>query len=114
MGTTVTTALEETVPLVPGAKLLPPPNRAILTSGEGLFPAFVAVIVTFVAEVIEGAVNSPASEIVPVLAVQTTAVLLVDVKVATNCCLAPEEMIAAEGETMSLIFELFGTDEDPG
>jgi hypothetical protein len=49
-----------------------------------------AVTVTFVEEVTLGAVNKPVGEMVPALALQATAVLLVAVNVAENCCCAPE------------------------
>jgi len=67
-----------------------------------LFPSatLVAVTVTLVEEVTEGAVNKPLVDIVPALACQVTAVLLVDVKAAENCCLPPDERVAAEGETL--------------
>jgi len=70
-----------------------------------------------VEELTEGATNSPVLEIVPALAFQTTAVLLVEVSVAKNCCRSPEETIGLEGEMLSLMLELFetgcpGTDDD--
>ena len=116
-GATVTSAVEETLPPVAGGRPIPPRAgnipRALAEStfaeGEaGMFTALVAVIVILVEEVTEGAVKSPVFEIVPALAFQTTAVLLVEVRVATNCCWAPEEMVGLEGEMLSLI-ELFET-----
>src|SRR5689334_4034140 len=85
-----------------------------MAGGERAFTVFVAVTVTRVAEVTFGAVNSPPLEIAPALAVQTTAVLLVDVRVATNCCRAPEETVTVEGETLILMLELFETEVWPG
>ena len=69
--------------------------------------ALAAVIVTLVEDVTEGAVNRPLLEIAPALALQVTAVLLVDVNVAANCNFSPEETVATEGETLILIAELF-------
>jgi hypothetical protein len=59
----------------------------------------VAVTVTSVVEELrDGAVKRPLVEIDPALARQVTAVLLVEVKVAENCCLLPEEIVAVAGE----------------
>jgi hypothetical protein len=66
---------------------------------------FVAVTVTVVDAVTEGAVNRPLLEMVPELACQVTAVLLVEVRVAENCCLLPEEIVAVAGERLILGFE---------
>jgi hypothetical protein len=63
----------------------------------------VAVTVTFVDAATEGAVNRPLLEIVPALACQVTAVLLVDVKAAENCCLPPDEIVAVAGERLMAI-----------
>ena len=60
----------------------------------------VAVTVTLVEELTDGAVNRPRVEIVPALACQVTAVLLVAVMVAENCCLPPEEIVAVAGERL--------------
>jgi hypothetical protein len=69
----------------------------------------VAVIVTLVEDVTDGAVNRPLLVIEPALAFHTTAVFGVEVRVATNCCVAPEEIVALEGET-AILMEEFGVD----
>jgi hypothetical protein len=71
-----------------------------------LSAALAAVTVTIVEEVTVGATKRPLLEIVPLLACQVTAVLLVEVKVAENCCFPPEEMVAVSGATLIVI--LFG------
>jgi hypothetical protein len=63
-----------------------------------LSATLVAVTVALVEELTDGAVNRPLVEIVPALACQVTAVLLVEVKVAENCCLPPEAIVAVAGE----------------
>jgi hypothetical protein len=63
----------------------------------------VAVTVTIVEDVTEGALNIPLLEIVPALACQVTAVLLVEVKVAENCCSPPEKIVTVAGETLMAI-----------
>jgi len=63
----------------------------------------VAVTVTLVDAATEGAVNIPLLEIVPALARQVTAVLLVEVKAAENCCLPPDEIVAVAGERLMAI-----------
>jgi hypothetical protein len=70
-----------------------------------MFPSarLVAVTVSFVDVVTEGAVNRPPVEIVPALACQVTAVLLVEVKAAENCCLPPDEIVAVAGERLMAI-----------
>jgi hypothetical protein len=60
----------------------------------------VAVTVTLVEELTDGAVNRPTVEIVPALTCQVTAVLLVEVIVAVNCCFVPEETVAVAGERL--------------
>ena len=65
--------------------------------------ALVAVTVTFVEEFTDGAVNRPLVEIVPAVACQVTAVLLVEVMVAENCCVPPEEIVAVAGERLIAI-----------
>jgi hypothetical protein len=62
-----------------------------------LSAALVAVTVAVVAELTVGAVNIPALEIVPALALQVTAVFGVLLTVATNCCLAPESKLEVSG-----------------
>jgi hypothetical protein len=49
-------------------------------------------------DVVEGAVNNPELETVPAVAVQLTAVLLVPVTVAVNCCVPPDATFALVGE----------------
>jgi hypothetical protein len=68
-----------------------------------LSAALAAVTVTTVEEVTEGAANRPVLEMVPLLACQVTAVLLVEVKVAENCCFPPEEIVAVAGATLIVI-----------
>ena len=70
-----------------------------------------AVITTLVGDATEGAVNRPLLVIVPALALQETAVLLVDVKVATNCCVAPEETVVVEGDKLILTLEPFDEED---
>ena len=65
----------------------------------------VAVTVTLLEVVDDGAVNKPLLEIVPALACQVTAVLLVEVRVAENCCLAPGETVTATGERFTTILD---------
>ena len=69
----------------------------------------VAVIVTLVKDVTEGAVNKPLSVIEPELAFHTTAVFAVDVRVAMNCCVAPDEIVVLEGES-PILMEGLGLD----
>ncbi len=45
----------------------------------------------------------------PALAFHTTAVFGGDVRVATNCCVAPEEIVALEGES-AILMEGLGVD----
>lgn len=59
----------------------------------------VAVIVTEVFELTDGAVNSPAFEMVPTDADQVTPVLLVPKTVAANCWPLPAVTVADEGDT---------------
>lgn len=63
----------------------------------------VAVTVTLFDVVDDGAVNRPLLEIVPALACQVTAVLLVEVSVAENCCLPPGDTVTAAGERLTTI-----------
>jgi len=75
----------------------------------------VAVIVTLVEDATDGAVNRRLFVIEPALAFHTTAVFGVDVRVATNCCVAPEEIVALVGEsaipTEGLGFDVAGVDD---
>ena len=59
----------------------------------------VAVMLTGVSALTDGAVNNPELEIDPWLVVQVTAVLPVPVTVAENCCVAPDATVALLGET---------------
>lgn len=59
-----------------------------------------------VEDVTDGAVNRPVLVIEPALACHTTAVFGVDVSVATNCCVAPEEIVIREGVRAILAEEL--------
>lgn len=47
------------------------------------------------------AVNNPVVLIVPPVAVHVTAVLLVPVTVAVNCCVPPDATVADEGDTLT-------------
>lgn len=66
--------------------------------------ALVAVTTAFTGEVTVGATKRPSLEIVPALADQLTAVLLVDLRVAVNCCFPPEKTVDVEGVTFTLTF----------
>ena len=55
--------------------------------------------------------NKPEPEIVPALADQVTAVLLVPVTVAVNCWVAPDSTLALAGETETLTV-LIGLDTE--
>src|SRR5580765_6437643 len=73
---------------------------ATLTSAEAeteLSAALVAVTVILVAEDTCGAVKRPLAEIAPALDRQATAVLLVDVRVAENCWVAPGTRLSTVG-----------------
>jgi hypothetical protein len=79
-------------------------SGSIVTSEEAKlssWAALVAVIITFVDAVTVGATKRPLFEIVPTLADQFTAVLLVEVSVAENCCLPPETIVVLEGVTLT-------------
>jgi hypothetical protein len=82
-GTTVTSTDELFAPAA--EEKLRAPSGVILGTHEGWEAALVAVIVTFVEEVTDGAVKRPVLVIEPALAVHTTAVSGVDVRVARNC-----------------------------
>lgn len=69
--------------------------------------ALVAVIITFVGDATVGATNKPALEIIPALADQLTAVLLVEVSVAVNCCFPPDTTVKVAGVTLTRTFALF-------
>lgn len=68
--------------------------------------ALVAVTVTLVLLVTEGAVKRPAVEIVPALADQETAVFVVPETVALNCFVCPAESVAPVGLRETVIPEL--------
>ena len=74
--------------------------------------ALVAVTFTDLAVVTFGAVKSPLGEIVPVLALQITAVLTVLAKLAVNCRVDPDETTALAGDTIGA--ELFVFEPLPG
>jgi len=63
----------------------------------------VAVTVTVVAALTEGAVNNPVSDTVPALADQVTAVWLVPLTLALNCCEPREITLAPVGEIVTVI-----------
>jgi hypothetical protein len=65
-----------------------------------LSAALTAVTVTLVAEDTLGAVKRPVPVIVPALARHITAVLLVEVRVATNWTLPPATTLALPGITL--------------
>jgi hypothetical protein len=100
----VTSAEELIVP--PAKGKLSPPSCVVVDAKAGWAATFVAVIVTLVEDATDGAVNRPLPVIEPALAFHTTAVFGVDVRVATNCCFAPEEIVALEGESAILMEEL--------
>jgi len=62
-----------------------------------VFAALVAVTVTDVAVVTEGALNEPVLEMVPFDAVHKTDVFEVLLTVAVNCCLAAEDNVKVPG-----------------
>jgi len=66
--------------------------------------ALAAVILNLVGDVTVGAAKRPSLEIVPALADQVTAVLLVEVNVAVNCCLPPETTVNVVGMTLTRTF----------
>jgi hypothetical protein len=59
---------------------------------------------TRVLDVTTGAVNKPPFVIVPELALQATAVLLVFMTVAMNCCFEPEAKTKPRGEILSWVW----------
>ena len=61
----------------------------------------VAVTFTFVEVVTAGAVNRPAFEMLPALALHTKSGF--PVEVAVNCSFAPEEMVCVAGESVILL-----------
>ena len=65
--------------------------------------ALLAVIVTDVAVVTDGAVRRPVLEIEPALVDQTTDVLLVPLTVAANCCAPLEVKVALVGFKLTVI-----------
>jgi len=82
-----------------------PRGRTVTWEVATLLPSatLVAGTVTLVEAATEGAVNRPLLDIAPKLACQVTAVLLVDVKAAENCCRPPDEIVAVAGETLIAI-----------
>jgi hypothetical protein len=104
-----TEELEELEELLvpPGEAELSPLSCVIVDAQAGAAAPFVAVIVTLVEDVTDGAVNRPLLVIEPALAFHTTAVFGVEVRVATNCCVAPERIVALEGES-AILMEGFG------
>jgi hypothetical protein len=66
------------------------------------FEALVAVTVTDVVLLTVGAVNKPAEEIVPALALQITAVSALLTMVAVNCNFAPDATVALSGEMIGI------------
>jgi cyanate permease len=64
--------------------------------------ALVAVTVTCVLVETVGAEYLPLDEMLPTLAVHVTAVLLVLLTLAENCCAAPEATLAVVGDTETL------------
>jgi hypothetical protein len=99
----VTCADELIVPPATGRLPLP---AVVGDAQAGWADTFIAVIVTVVEEVTDGAVNRPVLVIEPALACHTTAVFGVEVSVATNCSVAPEEMVVREGVRAILAEEL--------
>lgn len=75
--------------------------------------ALVAVTVTLVLADTFGAVKIPLLEMLPAVADQTTAVLLVPCTVAPNCSVAPEFRLDVAGETATLTLELVIASEAP-
>ena len=71
--------------------------------------ALVAVTVTLVLAETLGAVNIPADEMEPALADQLTDVLVVPWTLAANCCVLPEPMLAADGDTETLTVVVAGS-----
>jgi hypothetical protein len=65
----------------------------------------VAVTVVALAGMLAGAVNIPAPVILPALADQVTAELLVLVTVAANCCFPPGAIAGLSGETCTVTVE---------
>ena len=63
----------------------------------------VAVTVTVVVVLTVGALNSPVEETEPALADHVTAVWLVLLTVAENCCDPPDATVALVGETATLM-----------
>ena len=63
-----------------------------------------AVTVTEVGAETAGAVNKPVDEIDPALVDQTTAVLLVPLTLAANCCVFPAVTVALVGFKVTEIF----------
>ena len=62
-----------------------------------------AVSVTVVARLTEGAVNKPLVEMLPAVADQVTAVFAVPSTAALNCWVFPDNTFALAGETVTLM-----------
>jgi hypothetical protein len=76
----------------------------MLTAVLLLSATLVAATSTRVLDVTTGAMNKPSLVMVPELAVQATAELLVFLTVAVNCCFEPEARTAELGEIVSCIW----------
>ena len=85
-------------------------DGATLTVAEDLASAaaLFAVTVTAVVVVTVGAVSKPPLEMVPAVVDHTTAVLLVPLTVAANCCVRPEVTVALVGLTLTAILLIAG------
>ena len=70
---------------------------AILDGSATLAAVTLIVVLTNTAE----AVNKPVEETVPAVAFQVTALFIVPVTVAVNCCAPPEGIVAETGETVT-------------
>ena len=76
----------------------------MVTAAELLLSGFATLVAVTVAKVVvvtEGAWKRPELETLPLLADQVTAVLLVPVTYAVNCCEPPELMLALVGESVT-------------
>jgi hypothetical protein len=80
-------------------------TATVAVACTAVFAALVAVIVTVVLLVTLGAVNKPLLEMLPAVADQVTAVLLVPCTRAENCCVAPEATLTLVGDTEMLTVE---------
>ena len=78
--------------------------EALASSSAALF----AVMVTYDILETAGAVSTPVLEIEPALVDHSTAVLLVPLTLAENCCVPPDETVALKGFTLTAIFCVLG------